>query len=170
MPIKYLINFLGAKNIFLSLFQFILNVKEVKMSATDLLTSLFRTNFYELDKKEKTSIEVLIFKYIYQELKTYYGEFFFIKMEGLMPNGAVICNLLNDLISSNEYSIAAVASYTGYPEDVIYDLAGGINLNPTVTLSTKIIELHSISRPDFYKDIIKKICEKIDRDLVLRQN
>lgn len=74
-----------------------------------------------------------------------------------MLNTSVIRGLVNDLLSDNEYSLEGLAVYTGYPEDAIFDLIAGINTNPTIGLSTKIIELHAIARRDFYDGLVKKI-------------
>jgi hypothetical protein len=78
-----------------------------------------------------------------------------------METNSTIRNLVNDLLSSNEYSIDGLATYTGYPEDVIYDIAAGMNNNPTLVSAIKIIELHIMCRQDLYIDIAKKITSKI---------
>lgn len=131
------------------------------MAATDLMASLFGLDCDKLSKNERTLIEIIMINYVYQELVTYFRAIYDNQMEEFMLNGDVIRILVNDLVSSNEYSIQAIASYTGYPEDVIFDLAGGMNLNPTFALSTRIIELHALSRREFYNSLIKRIFEKI---------
>jgi len=134
------------------------------MTATDLVISLLRYPCDNLTQHEKTFLEMITFSYLYQQLLTTFQETFGNHREEFMIDGVLIQNLVNDLIASSDYSIPALASYTGYPEDVIYDLASGMNLQPTLSLSTKIIELHALSRREFYSSLIRKILDKIKLD------
>ncbi len=134
------------------------------MTATDLVISLLRDPCDNLTQNEKTFLEMITFNYLYQQLLTTFQETFGNHREEFMIDGVLIQNLVNDLIASSDYSISALASYTGYPEDVIYDLASGMNLQPTLSLSTKIIELHALSRREFYSGLIRKILDKIKLD------
>lgn len=67
--------------------------------------------------------------------------------------------IINDLITSEEYTLPGIAYYTNTPEEVIYDLASGANNNPSLRLSRKIVELHQSTRPELYTHLIKKITE-----------
>ena len=82
-----------------------------------------------------------------------------------IESSPVIRGIVNDLLTNSDYSVQGLANYTGYPEDVIYDLAIGMNTNPTLNLSTKIVELHAIARRDFYSELIKKVITKLTNDL-----
>src|SRR3990167_933326 len=113
------------------------------MAATDLL-DLFPISCNKMSKKEKLMLETILFKYLYQELATQYASNTQ-KEENDMINSFVIKNLTNELLTMEEYSLEGLATYTGFPEEVISDLARGINLHPTFALSTKIIELHVIA-------------------------
>src|SRR5690606_27055388 len=77
-----------------------------------------------------------------------------LQQEEPMVDGLMIRRLVNDLIINEEYSIAGLAHYTGFPEDVIYDLASGINNDPTISLAYKIIELHAQARQELYLSLL----------------
>ncbi|HVX00513.1 MAG TPA: hypothetical protein VHA52_08780, partial [Candidatus Babeliaceae bacterium] len=94
--------------------------------------------------------------------KTQFTEYFRlmkfnIEMENAMLEENFIRCVINDIISTEEYSLAGIAYYTQTPEDVIYDLASGRNICPSLPLSRKIINLHRSIRPCLYKNILKKI-------------
>lgn len=76
-----------------------------------------------------------------------------------MIDAGVIRFLINDIIATEEYSLEGVANYLRVPLDVVVDLVTGININPSLALSTKIIELHTTVRKTVYGEIIKKIAE-----------
>ena len=132
------------------------------MSATDLLESLFRCNICKLSIKERRLSELIIFKYLYRELLQYF-EINITEREENMLYGSIIRGIINELLLSEEYSLEGLANYTGYPEDVIYEIAAGININPTLPLSAKIIELHSLAKPEVYNSLIKKMVAHINK-------
>lgn len=104
--------------------------------------------------KEKLILEVILYQWVYKEIIKQCN----IKDEGgYMIDGYIIRKLVNDLLIHREYSIEGLAHYTGFPEDVIYDISAGINNDPTITLSNKIIELHFLARRDFYSGLLEKI-------------
>jgi len=76
-----------------------------------------------------------------------------------MIDAGVIRFLINDIIATEEYNLEGVANYMRVPLDVIVDLVTGININPSLAISTKIIELHTTVRKPVYGEIIKKIAE-----------
>ena len=131
------------------------------MCAMDLLSNVLHFYFDKLPRKEKLLLEAIFFAFLYQELATHYKTESNQTREVSMINDPVICNLVNDLLINNDYSIQGLADYTGYPEDVIYDLAAGMNTNPTILLSTKIIQLHAIARRDLYNTLLKKVITKL---------
>jgi len=65
--------------------------------------------------------------------------------------------IINDILSTEEYSLTGIAFYTRKPEDVIFEIASGNNTDPSASLLRKIIELHRSVRPSLYQQIIKKI-------------
>ncbi len=65
--------------------------------------------------------------------------------------------IINDILSTEEYNLPGIAYYTDTPEDVIYEVAAGCNVRPTLLLARKIIELHRLVRPHLYREIMNKI-------------
>lgn len=133
------------------------------MASTGLLEILLRGQYDSLTKKEKLLLEIVFFKYLHEELQYSFSSTKRKnkRTEKSMLNGNVIRVLINDLLTSEEYSIEGLANYTGYSEDVIYDVAAGINDQPTLALSTKIIELHSVARQDIYNTLITKVIKQV---------
>lgn len=78
-----------------------------------------------------------------------------------MINDHFVYLITHDLISSNEYTIEGIASYSNIPEEVITDIILGTNNNPSIEVSRKLIELHRLARPDLYKKIIHKIASHL---------
>lgn len=76
-----------------------------------------------------------------------------------MTDENIIKSLINDLLKSGEYSLPGIASYTDTPEDVVYDIASGLNTRPSLFLARKIIDLHKEARKEVYAKILNKILE-----------
>jgi hypothetical protein len=65
--------------------------------------------------------------------------------------------ILNDILSTKEYTIEGIARYTNTHEDIINELASGLNRKPLAIFFRKIIELHKLVRKDLYQSISNKI-------------
>lgn len=65
--------------------------------------------------------------------------------------------VINDILSTKEYSLEGIAQYADISEEVIYDILTGSHKIPSLPLSRKIIELHKSVRQDLYSQIFKKI-------------
>ena len=65
--------------------------------------------------------------------------------------------VINDILSTEEYLLSGIATHTRIPEDVLSDIASGMNTNPTFESSRKLFELHMMVRRDLYDAIIRKI-------------
>jgi hypothetical protein len=92
-----------------------------------------------------------------QESKNYY---FLIKRsieEDIMLETTLLQFVINDILLTEEYSLAGIAYYTQIPEEVICDVASGKNASPSLQLSRKLIELHRAVKPNLYKAVVKKI-------------
>ena len=83
------------------------------------------------------------------------------KMEHHMLETSLIPYVINDILSSEQYSLTGIAYYTDSPEDVIYEIAVGNNTNPSLNLSRKLLELHRSVRPELYRYLIRKIASNI---------
>lgn len=68
--------------------------------------------------------------------------------------------MIKDILSTQEYSLAGIATHTHIPEEVLCDVAAGINNNPTFELSRRLFELHINVRHDLYEGIMQKIVLK----------
>jgi hypothetical protein len=74
-----------------------------------------------------------------------------------MYNVKIMQEIVKDILSTEEYSLAGMATHTHIPEEVLSDVAAGMNTNPTFELSRKIFELHIGVRPGLYDKIMRKI-------------
>lgn len=136
------------------------------MSAANLLWHLEGVNSSLLSNEEMFLLEAELFMRICEELKRVfiiqYKNYFRImkfnaEMENAMMEAYYVRCVINDILSTEEYSLPGIAYYTHKPEDVIFDVATGKNTDPSSSLLRKIIELHRTVRPNLYREIMKKI-------------
>ncbi len=136
------------------------------MSATEPLCHLIGINPAKLTQKESLILEAELFVRLCDELKVgfkaKYEDYFQVmkytteKENAIMEASFIRC-VINDILSTKEYTLDGIAYYTHTPEEVIYELAMGHNTSPSAMLLRKIIELHRSVRRDLYDAIIKKI-------------
>jgi len=69
--------------------------------------------------------------------------------------------ILNDIFSTDEYTVQGIAHYMDTHEDIIQELASGLNTKPLASYLRKIIELHRSVRRELYLAIGKKIAAEI---------
>jgi hypothetical protein len=140
------------------------------MAAEEFLCQIAGINPQKFSKNENLFLEAELFIRACDELK----EVFKIKykeysdliqtiaeMENNMLEANFIKCIINDILLTEEYTLEGIACYTQTPEEVIYDIATGNNITPSLSLSRKIIEIHRSVRADLYKDIFKKIISTI---------
>ena len=136
------------------------------MTAVQALYHFLDINFEGLSKKEMLILEAELFTRIYEELKEIIRkqnkEYFRlmklnIEKESIMIEANFIRCIINDILYTEEYNLPGIAYYTDTPEDVIYEVASGCNIRPTLSLARKIIELHRSVRPNLYREIMNKI-------------
>jgi hypothetical protein len=136
------------------------------MSAPELLCKMIGFDIKNLSKKEILILEANFFSGVCMELnehfrmkfKNYFCLMkFTLEMENKMLDANFISNLVNDILNSNEYSVQGIAYYTHTFEEVISDIASGINDAPSFPLGRKIIDLHKTVRPGLYREIMKKL-------------
>jgi len=136
------------------------------MSAAKLLCHFEGVNPSILSKEEILLLEAVLFLRICEELKEIYkiqhkDYFRIMKFNAEMENAMIETNyvrcIINDILSTEEYSLPGIAYYTHKPEDVIFEVATGKNTDPSSSLLRKIIELHRSVRPNLYREIMKKI-------------
>lgn len=124
------------------------------MSKTDLIFYIFKKYPPQLTKTEKKLLEIKLFTHFYYELsKIYYARYQdyqkLIKSTQGEPMFGIqfMKELINDILLTEKYSLSGIAHYTRIPEDVLYDIAAGINTNPTFDFSRKLFELHLTVKP-----------------------
>lgn len=78
-------------------------------------------------------------------------------MESVMIEANFVRFVINDILASEEYTLGGIAFYTRTPEEVLYDVATGINTNPSLSLSRRIIELHRSVKPGLYQSLMNKL-------------
>ncbi len=139
------------------------------MPATEPLCRFIGIDPRTLLKEENIMLEAELFYHLCEELKSHfkneYKEYFnlikfTLEMENLMLEENYIRFIINDILSTNEYTLEGIANHLNTHEDVIQEIVLGRNPNPSAWFLRKIIELHRIVRGDLYNTIMKKIAKK----------
>lgn len=115
---------------------------------------LFNIDLNKVPSEHEQILKNFLLFQLCSELQQIYCQ---MNMENNMIATSFIRSLINDLITNQDYSLEGLATYTGYPQEVIFEISAGINKNPTINLALKIIELHAISRRELYNTLIQKI-------------
>jgi CTP:phosphocholine cytidylyltransferase-like protein len=144
-------------------------VIKTTMPATELLCNLIGISSSSLSREETLLIEADLYARVYKELtslfRSLHSSYFQLmkftqEMEETMLEETLARCVINDILSSEEYTLSGIAYYTQTPEDIVYDLAIGQNTCPSAKLLRRIIELHRSVRPTLYDEIFKKISNK----------
>lgn len=139
------------------------------MSAPEPFRNLIRINAAKLSKEECILLEAELFVRICEELKEVFRKqhkdyFRFMKfslnMENTMLESNFIRLIIKDIMSTGEYTLQGIACYTDTHEDIIHELAAGLNTKPLATCLWKTIELHRSVRPELYNAIVKKVASE----------
>lgn len=72
-------------------------------------------------------------------------------------------NLIEDILSTEEYTLSGIAFHLQVPEEVLSDILIGYNQSPSLVLARKIMELHKCVRRDLYQYVVKKIVSQATR-------
>lgn len=143
------------------------------MPASKLLCELAGVSSTQFSKEENLLLEVDLFTCICLELekefKKQYKNYMDIlksdkEEECLIVETGFVRYIIQDILSTKEYSLLGVAYYTHAPEDVIYDIATGKIKDPSASTLRKIIELHRLVRPELYNNIMNKLINKNRND------
>lgn len=139
------------------------------MAAIEPLSRIIGINPSRLTKVEKFFLEMDLFLTICRELsdnfKTRYKNYFYLvettyQTEKTMLEKNFVSFIINDILSTNLYTIQGIATYTGMSDEVIREVAARINNDPSAILLRRCIELHREVRNELYNEIIKKIMLK----------
>lgn len=139
------------------------------MSTTQPIYSFLNIDIRSFSKNELLILEADLFirmceileKIIREQNNAYFS---LMKFNSKKENTVIEANFLrciiHDILSTQEYNLSGIAFYTDTPEDIIYEIASGHNLRPTLTVAQKVIELHRHVRPTLYNEILNKITKK----------
>lgn len=120
----------------------------------------------QLSEEEKILLDADLFVRVCNELmevfrqqnKEYFHVMkFTLKMENAMLESGFIKLIIKDILSTGEYSLKGIAYYTGTHEDIVQELASGLNTKPLASILRKTIELHKSVRHELYYAMGKKI-------------
>jgi hypothetical protein len=137
-----------------------------KMDFTFYLLRLVRLDSRKLSRIERILLEIKLFTCISKELqelfkRRYENYLRLIKSNQTQEHSMLDINLpqevINDILSTEEYSLSGIATHIRIPEEVLSDIASGLNTNPTFESSRKLFELHITVRRDLYDTILRKI-------------
>lgn len=136
------------------------------MPALEPLYCLIGTLSQKLSKNELTILEAELFIRLCEKLKEIfrqqYQEYFRLmrftkEMENNMLETNFVRLIIDDILSTKEYTIEGIARYIDMPKEVIHDILNGRNTNPSALLLRRTIELHRSVKYDLYCEIVKKI-------------
>lgn len=136
------------------------------MAAIIPLFQLMRIDTAVLSKQELFILEAELYIRIYEELKEVFRKqhkdyFHLMKLtkekECSMLEAGFVSSIIQDILSTQEYTLQGIAEYTDFHEDVVVDVIAGKNICPSSVFLKRIIELHRSVRSELYKEIMKKI-------------
>ncbi|MFZ2315412.1 MAG: hypothetical protein WAW86_07125 [Gammaproteobacteria bacterium] len=138
------------------------------MASITPLYHLIEINSDDFSKEEMFFMDMILFFNLCEELRNiilsgYKSYFFSIKAnaekeKSMLEQNFMSC-ILNDILSTAEYSLTGIAYYTNTPEEVLLDISTGANSNPTFAVSRKLIDLHRSVKPELYLSLLKKILQ-----------
>jgi hypothetical protein len=136
------------------------------MPRAELLCNLAGIKSFKFSKEENIIIEAELFSRLIDKVIEYFKEQHKVylclvklnkEMEVAMFGTNFIRCIINDILSTEEYTLSGIAYYTQTPEDIVYEVSTGSNCSPSIDLFRKIIELHRSVRSDLYRSITEKI-------------
>ncbi|OGT67081.1 MAG: hypothetical protein A3J38_05310 [Gammaproteobacteria bacterium RIFCSPHIGHO2_12_FULL_45_9] len=136
------------------------------MSAMEPLIRLLDVNVALFSQEEIQLLDALFFSYLCAELKetfrrSYHDYFRLMKFTQEKEDAMLETNfarlLIQDILSTEEYTLTGIAYYTNTHADVIDEVMIGRNTSPSALFFRKIVELHCSVRRDLYRSILKKI-------------
>lgn len=140
------------------------------MPAVEPLCHLVGISPAKFTKEENIILEIELFTRLCEELneafKIKYKNYLRIikcdkEMESLMMETMFVRCVINDILSTEEYTLNGIACYTQTPEEVVHEVAMGCNTSPSAQLLRKIVELHRSVRRELYIEMMKKISATI---------
>lgn len=136
------------------------------MPAIQSWCNFARISSENLTKKEIILLEAELFVRVCEELKemirAQYKNYFklinlSLEMENTMLEENFLRIIINDILATNEYDLKGIAYYANTHEDIVQEIIYGYNVNPSVVIFRRIMELHRMVREEVYSAILKKI-------------
>ncbi len=134
------------------------------MAKTDLVFSTFKESGSILLEGERCFLEIKLLIHFYEGLlelfNNRYNDYLKLIQSNYERNWTSIKfmqELIKDILATEEYTLSGIAEYSNIPEEVLYDVAAGVNDNPSFDISRKLFQLHMTLRPDIYKNILQKV-------------
>lgn len=138
------------------------------MPKLDLISALLDPYHPKLSLTEKFLLENNLLVKVFSEIKEVFikkyhlyhqlvKSAFTVSKEENMKNIPLITEMVKDILETKEYSLSGIATYAHVPEEVLYDLAAGINTEPSFEITKKILELHISVRKNLYEKIMHRI-------------
>lgn len=124
---------------------------------------------HQLSPKEQILVESYLYVHLCRELRNFFeteykSSFQFgesdLEKEDFMFDTDFLNFVIQDILLTEEYSLAGIAIHTHIPLDVIRDLVSGINKAPSSFVWRKLVELHSTIRHELYRELINKIVQR----------
>src|SRR5579883_3193368 len=106
------------------------------MSATEWLCQIIGVNSQKLSKEENILLEAELFCRLCEEFKKLFRNGFKdyfrmmkfdLEMEDAMLEASFMRCIVNDILSTENYTLSGIAYYTQTPEDIISEIASGCN-------------------------------------------
>lgn len=144
------------------------------MASMELISTIFSSNVCLLSRTEIFLLEADFLARICDELKTNFKRRYdsYFKTLNLSEEGKnnmiediFIKTVIHDILDSGDYTLTGIAYYTNTPEEVVYDLAAGLNTNPSAKFLRNLICLHRMAKQDIYKKIILKITTQYSHEI-----
>src|SRR5438445_1908762 len=139
------------------------------MPAVQPLHLLIEINHGMFSKKEHLFLEAYFLRRVCEEVKQIFSkqlkEYFYlmnynIEMESVMLDASFLRLVINDILSTEEYTLEGIASYTATHADIIHEVISGRNSTPSAILLQRTLDLHRTVRSDLYREIVKKIASE----------
>jgi hypothetical protein len=144
------------------------------MPANELLCQIVGIKPSQLSKEENIVIEAELFTRICEKLKEFFNNqhidyLRLVKFDrdleiAMLEDNFARC-IINDILSTEEYTLSGIACYTATPEEIIFEIASGQNRSPSINFFRRIVELHRAVRSELYKSIMEKIIYEYSANL-----
>ncbi|OGT38524.1 MAG: hypothetical protein A3F11_04525 [Gammaproteobacteria bacterium RIFCSPHIGHO2_12_FULL_37_14] len=143
------------------------------MSAMEPLCLLAGIDPKRFSKEKRLLLEAEFFSRIYKKLEdnfrkqytNYFNLFrFTLNREDIALEENFVRSLIQNMLSSGDYTVQGIARYTNTPEDVLMEIIVGLNPYPSAIFLRRLIELDRAQRRDFYHTLVKESLNEEELD------